>query len=252
MKKKQLLATLALSTLVLAQAGFVSAEELTPVDASQPATELVTTTEISNSETVTDPTTPIDSTAPSTDVTPPSTDQGKDSAGDNMNTPEPTPPQGKDDAGDKVDVTDPTRAPAPQGKDDAGDKVGTEPSTPGTTDPSNGSTDQENPQTEEPRTSRPIPEPTLPFNPFETQGGQTVVGTQNSQVIIQQADGTTSLVAPEAIGGTTNADGTVTVTAASGEKKTLPQTGDETGSLLSLLGTSLLMGLGLLKKKKML
>lgn len=192
MKKKQLLATLALSSLVLAQAGLVSADELTPVDASQPATELVTRTETSSSETVTDPSTPS----------------------------------------------------TPQGKDDAGDQVGKEPSV-------SEVTTQPNKPAEESISSKPISEPQADFNPFQTPGGQIVIGTQNSQVIIQQADGSTPLVAPEAVGGTTNADGTVTLKAASGEVKTLPQTGDEAGSLLSFLGTSLLMGLGLLKKKKM-
>lgn len=237
MKKKQLLATLALSNLFLAQAGLVSADELTPVDASQPATELVTRTETSSSETVTDPTTPVDATAPSTD-------QGKDSAGDNVTIPEVTPPQGKDDAGDKVDVTDPSTPSKPQGKDDAGDQVGKEPSV-------SEVTTQPNKPAEESISSKPISEPQADFTPFQTPGGQIVIGTQNSQVIIQQADGSTPLVAPEAVGGTTNADGTVTLKAASGEVKTLPQTGDEAGSLLSFLGTSLLMGLGLLKKKKM-
>ncbi|MFU2164785.1 LPXTG cell wall anchor domain-containing protein [Streptococcus pluranimalium] len=192
MKKKQLLATLALSSLVLAQAGLVSADELTPVDASQPATELVTRTETSSSETVTDPSTPS----------------------------------------------------TPQGKDDAGDQVGKEPSV-------SEVTTQPNKPAEESISSKPISEPQADFTPFQTPGGQIVIGTQNSQVIIQQADGSTPLVAPEAVGGTTNADGTVTLKAASGEVKTLPQTGDEAGSLLSFLGTSLLMGLGLLKKKKM-
>ncbi len=44
MNKKQVLATLALSTIALAQAGFVSADELAPIDSSAPATEVVTPT----------------------------------------------------------------------------------------------------------------------------------------------------------------------------------------------------------------
>ncbi len=49
-------------------------------------------------------------------------------------------------------------------------------------------------------------------------------------------DGSTNLVSAESIGGKTNADGTVTLTSASGEMKTLPETG-EAGSLISLLGS---------------
>ena len=44
MNKKQVLATLALSTIVLAQAGFASADELAPIDSSAPTTEVVTPT----------------------------------------------------------------------------------------------------------------------------------------------------------------------------------------------------------------
>ena len=44
MNKKQVLATLALSTIALAQAGYVSADEVTPIDSSAPTTEVVTPT----------------------------------------------------------------------------------------------------------------------------------------------------------------------------------------------------------------
>ena len=44
MNKKQVLATLALSTLALAQAGYVSADELALIDSSAPTTEVVTPT----------------------------------------------------------------------------------------------------------------------------------------------------------------------------------------------------------------
>ena len=44
MNKKNVLATLALSTIALAQAGYVSADELAPIDSSAPATEVVTPT----------------------------------------------------------------------------------------------------------------------------------------------------------------------------------------------------------------
>ena len=44
MNKKNVLATLALSTIALAQAGYVSADELAPIDSSAPTTEVVTPT----------------------------------------------------------------------------------------------------------------------------------------------------------------------------------------------------------------
>ena len=49
MNKKQVLATLALSTIALAQAGYVSADELAPIDSSAPTTEVVTPTAPSTS-----------------------------------------------------------------------------------------------------------------------------------------------------------------------------------------------------------
>ena len=63
MKKKQLLSALALSTLALAQAGFVSADEVTPVDPSAPSTEVVTPAETSTPAVTTDTTVPVDTTA---------------------------------------------------------------------------------------------------------------------------------------------------------------------------------------------
>ena len=73
MNKKQVLATLALSTIVLAQAGYVSADEIAPIDSSAPATEVVTPTAPSASTETeapanqsTEPSvTPVDPTAPS-------------------------------------------------------------------------------------------------------------------------------------------------------------------------------------------
>ena len=102
MNKKQVLATLALSTIALAQAGFVSADELAPIDSSTPTTEVVT------------PTTPSASTeteAPAVQPTEPSV------------TPvDPTAPSGKDNAGslDGVPADKPAPSDKPQDKDNAG------------------------------------------------------------------------------------------------------------------------------------
>lgn len=273
MKKKQLLSALALSTIALTQTGFVSADEFTPVDfdSSVSTTEILTPTDSTVTptdptqpvETPTDPnqptapvepeTSPVNPTIPSTpdsvvpiDPTTPSTEpstdssalQGKDTAGDNV-----VVPDSSTQGDDKVGVTDPTTPSAPQGKDTAGDNVGTEPSKSSMITPPNA------PAEENPNHTKPIPEQTLPFNPFKTKDGQTIVGTQDSQVIVQQADGSTNLVSPESVGGTTNADGTVTLNAASGEVKTLPRTGDEAGGFLSFLGTTMLLTLGFFKKK---
>ena len=49
-----------------------------------------------------------------------------------------------------------------------------------------------------------------PTAPVVTAAGQTIVSTQNSQIVIANTDGTTSVVAPEAVGFKVNADGTLT------------------------------------------
>ncbi|CQR25139.1 transposon related peptidoglycan linked protein (LPXTG motif) [Streptococcus varani] len=232
MTKKQILSALALSTLPLAQAGLVSADEVTPVDPSSPSTEVVTPVEPSAPvETPTEPTQPVETpTGPTTPTEP-------------VEPANPTPP---------VEPTDPS---TPQTTEEPKTEDPTPPSEEPVTPPSDGNGQTTpvptEPSTgEAPQTIKPIPEPVVTFNPFETPGGQTVVGTQNSQVVIQNNDGSTQTVNAEEVGGATNADGTVTVKAASGEVKTLPQTGEEAGGLFSLLGTVILTSLGFLKKKK--
>ncbi len=81
-----------------------------------------------------------------------------------------------------------------------------------------------------------------PNKPVTTNLGVTIVGVQNSNPIIANADGTTSIVSAASIGATVNPDQTVSVTTASGELKTLPKTGEKAfiSSLLSLIGLSLL------------
>nr|WP_304948671.1 hypothetical protein [Streptococcus sinensis] len=232
MTKKQLLTLLTVSALALSKAGFISADEVAPVDPSAPSTEVV---------------------VPPTDSTPPATDTGSSDTGTTQptvpvdpSTPStPTEPSAPTDPSTSDPVV-PTNPSTPGTSTEPSDNNGNNgnPTTPGTTDPStngNGGATPTSPS-EEPKHPAPMPEPNQTFEPFETNGGQTVVGTQNSQVVVQQADGSTNLVSAESIGGKTNADGTVTLTSASGEMKNLPETGEEAfiSSLLSLIGLSLL------------
>lgn len=118
-----------------------------------------------------------------------------------------------------------------------------EPSTtPDTTEP------QTKPNTTEPQ-AEPTPIEKDNFNPFVSDKGQKIVGTDAGSIIIQNTDGTTQKVAPEAIGAKTNSDGTITIKDAEGKMKRLPETGDAT-SVLSVLGLAMLSVLGLAKKKK--
>lgn len=229
MKKKQLLSALALSTLALAQAGFVSADEVTPVDPSAPSTEVVTPAETSTPAVTTDTTVPVDTTAeqpapvnPTTPDTSSTTEkpQGKDNAGslDGVPTDKPVTP-------DTSSTTD-----KPQGKDNAESLDGVPAEKPKTTDEANeqgksqiGTTSTSTGQTVQDVTEQ---------NPVRTNTGAQIVSTRDGQVIL--SDGT--VTSPEAIGAKTNADKTITVTKEDGSTVTLPHTGDKNTVAFGILG----------------
>lgn len=229
MKKKQLLSALALSTLALAQAGFVSADEVTPVDPSAPSTEVVTPAETSTPAVTTDTTVPVDTTAeqpapvnPTTPDTSSTTEkpQGKDNAEslDGVPTDKPVTP-------DTSSTTD-----KPQGKDNAESLDGVPAEKPKTTDEANeqgksqiGTTSTSTGQTVQDVTEQ---------NPVRTNTGAQIVSTRDGQVIL--SDGT--VTSPEAIGAKTNADKTITVTKEDGSTVTLPHTGDKNKIAFGILG----------------
>lgn len=229
MKKKQLLSALALSTLALAQAGFVSADEVTPVDPSAPSTEVVTPAETSTPAVTTDTTVPVDTTAeqpapvnPTTPDTSSTTEkpQGKDNAEslDGVPTDKPVTP-------DTSSTTD-----KPQGKDNAESLDGVPSEKPKTTDEANeqgksqiGTTSTSTGQTVQDVTAQ---------NPVKTNTGAQIVSTRDGQVIL--SDGT--VTSPEAIGAKTNADKTITVTKEDGSTVTLPHTGDKNIVAFGILG----------------
>lgn len=76
-----------------------------------------------------------------------------------------------------------------------------------------------------------------PAAPVITAAGQTIVSTQNSQLVVANTDGTTSLVAPEVAGFKVNADGTLTGKDAKGKEVTLPKTGEASTVILTVVGT---------------
>lgn len=89
-----------------------------------------------------------------------------------------------------------------------------------------------------------------PTAPVITAAGQTIVSTQNSQVVIANTDGTTSVVAPETVGFKVNADGTLTGKDAKGKEVTLPKTGEASTVILTLAGTFFLAAAAFLGLKK--
>ena len=89
-----------------------------------------------------------------------------------------------------------------------------------------------------------------PTAPVITAAGQTIVSTQNSQIVIANTDGTTSVVAPEAVGFKVNADGTLTGKDAKGKEVTLPKTGEASTVILTLAGTFFLAAAAFLALKR--
>lgn len=231
MKKKQLLSALALSTLALAQAGFVSADEVTPVDPSAPSTEVVTPAETEapavqptapsvSTETEAPAVQPTEPSVTPVDPTTPDKPQGKDNAGslDGVPTDKPVTP-------DTSSTTD-----KPQGKDNAESLDGVPAEKPKTTDEANeqgksqiGTTSTSTGQTVQDVTEQ---------NPVRTNTGAQIVSTRDGQVIL--SDGT--VTSPEAIGAKTNDDKTITVTKEDGSTVTLPHTGDKNKVAFGILG----------------
>lgn len=267
MNKKQVLTTLALSTLALAQAGFVSADELAPIDSSAPTTEVVTpTAQSASTETEapavqpTEPSvTPVDPTAPSDKDNAGSLDgvpadkpapsdkaQDKDNAGSLDGVPTPSDkPQDKDNAGslDGVPADKPAPSDKAQDKDNAGSLDGVPDEQPKTTDQAN---QQGKSQIGTTSTSTGQIVHDVTKEPVETNTGASIVSTQNGNVVL--SDG--SVVAPEEVGGTVNEDKTISVTDSEGKLKTLPNTGTAE-SILGAIGAMLLTAVSYVYKKKM-
>ena len=284
MKKKQLLASLAISTIILSQAGAVfAAENVAPVDntsspsvtvpapSAEPGTSVTQPTETPSS---TDQTNPVDGTTtpgvqlpsePSQPSTPPSTVTPSDSNTPPTSTEEPTKPGGNTTSSSETLPADGKGQTAedPKSKDPVTPPSQDEPTTVPTI---NGGT-----ATITPNTNTPTNDPTIsaqtaarvgptsqvtgqvvsnvsPTEPIFTNTGYQIVSTQNSQVVIATADGSTQTVAPEVVGATVNSDKTISVTDQVGKMTTLPSTGDK-GSLLTVLG-SLLLGVGTFFLKK--
>ena len=258
MNKKQLLATLALSTIALAQAGFVSADEVTPIDSSAPTTEVVTPTAPSASTETeapavqpTEPSvTPVDPTTPGVQgkdnaETPSASTEAPTAPAETPTVPSDTPaaelPQGKDNAGSLDGV--PTVPSKPQGKDNAENLDGVPAEKPKTTDEAN---EQGKSQIGTTSTSTGQVVHDVTKEPVETNTGASIVSTENGNVVL--SDG--SVVAPEEVGGTVNEDKTISVTDKDGKLKTLPNTGTAE-SVLGAIGAMLLTAVGYFYKKKL-
>ncbi|HEN3009766.1 TPA: LPXTG cell wall anchor domain-containing protein [Streptococcus agalactiae] len=242
MTKKQLLATLVVSTLALAQAGVASADETTtfPVDGTTPVVVSPAETPVDQTQ----PSQPVETPTPGTTTTP-ATDAPVDPATPTQ--PSETPPTTEPVTPAPSDPADPSTTtpstPSEEPKSDEPTQPSGEPTSPAPSDGNGQTTPTPNPSTKP-------SEPTIPVtptveNPVVTNTGASIVSTQNGQLVL--SDG--SRVAPEALGAKTNSDKTISVTKADGKKATLPHTG-EAQSLLSFLGVALSTVAGYVFRKK--
>ena len=251
MNKKQVLATLALSTIALAQAGFVSADEVTPIDSSTPTTEVVTPTVPSAStETEAPAVQPTEPSVTPVDPTAPSAPQDKDNAESLDGVPADKPaasdkPQDKDNAEslDGVPADKPAASDKLQDKDNAESLDGVPAEKPKTTDEAN---EQGKSQIGTTSTSTGQAVHDITKAPVQTSTGNSIVSTKDGNLVL--SDG--SVVAPEALGAVTNEDKTISVSTADGKMVTLPNTGTEQ-SFLAAIGGMLLTAVGYFYKKKL-
>ena len=248
-KKQQLLATLAVSTVALMQASFVSADEVSSPEVFNEVSVVAETQPV-------DPSTPVDPDVPTDPSTPPTTPDVPTDPG--------TPPTNPDTGGETT-PDNPTAPSTPPTDGSDTDNSGSE-SNSGTgedTDkPSNPGTGEDTTKPSEPSqpTNPPITDDAvnkddqgnITVTPQVVAPNQTVVGTQNGQLVVQDSSGTTRLEEASEFGGQKNDNGTVSFKTADGNTVTLPETGSTSGTLLSILGTGLLGLVGFFWKKKQL
>lgn len=239
MTKKQLFTLLALSTMVLTQAGSILADDVTPpVDSTTPG---VVTPKPSTPVEPSQPTpeTPVDPTVPSTPPEKPSTPSTEPSTDSGSTTPggktDPTTPSTEDGKKDEPKPDTPTPSPKPTEEQpkttDEANKAGK--SQVGTTSTSTGQ-----------KVVNPV------TNPVQTNTGYTIVGTNNSHVLVSNGNGQVVELAAETVGGVVNPDKTVSVKKADGTMETLPQTGDKAAAGLTLIGLALLAVVSFMKLKQ--
>lgn len=259
MTKKQVIASLAVSTLVLSTAGTAFADEVTPLDPTTPSTEVVASAPSSSTDTssgtsdtgsTTEPTVPVDPTTPSTG----------DNTGDNSSTNLGTSEDESSDPGSET--TEP--------------EIPTETEKPSTEEPG----EVEVPTTDGGKATV-VPDPSVPTNnpniSAETaqNAGASQVGTTstmtgqivrdvtrsnpvtlyNGASLVDIRDGFVTLssgekVTPESVGVTSNADGTYTAKTIQGDMVTLPHTGEKNTAGLSAIGFFLMSLLGVASWRK--
>lgn len=163
---------------------------------------------------------------------------------------EPTTPATPETPATPAPTTDSSTKPADKPADKPTDKPADKPEDPASATDKGTSEAPQNPEIPAVNVNGQPVVTVTPTAPVITAAGQTIVSTQNSQIVIANTDGTTSVVAPETVGFKVNADGTLTGKDAKGKEVTLPKTGEASTVILTMAGTFFLVAAAFLGLKK--
>lgn len=203
-----------------------------------------------NDALLTQPTTDYAATGPSTAPSDGDLARSNDSNTGVATPPTPTPTVPEVPAEPTTPETPATPAPTADSSTKPADKPADKPEDPASATDKGTSEAPQNPETPAVNVNGQPVVTVTPTAPVITAAGQTIVSTQNSQIVIANTDGTTSVVAPETVGFKVNADGTLTGKDAKGKEVTLPKTGEASTVILTLAGTFFLAAAAFLGLKK--
>ena len=241
MKQKKLkLACVALLSALVLNTGAAFADEVVANDNTSDTAIVDTASSNSNPTNVVSPTSPVDSNSNSNDV--PIVEPSKDTASSEKPSTDATQPS------KEAPVTEPSKDTA------SSEKPSTDATQPSTEVPvEKALKDLVKPSTDatKPSTEVPVVDPSV--SPVITDSGLKIVGVENSNPVVANPDGSTTVVAPESIGAKVNPDKTLSVKTDSGKMVTLPVTGtEEVISLIASLIGMVTMAATVVLRKKML
>lgn len=241
MKQKKLkLACVALLSALVLNTGAAFADEVVANDNTSDTAIVDTASSNSNPTNVVSPTAPVDTNSNSNDV--PIVEPSKDTASSEKPSTDATQPS------KEAPVTEPSKDTA------SSEKPSTDATQPSTEVPvEKALKDLVKPSTDatKPSTEVPVVDPSV--SPVITDSGLKIVGVENSNPVVANPDGSTTVVAPESIGAKVNPDKTLSVKTDSGKMVTLPVTGtEEVISLIASLIGMVTMAATVVLRKKML
>ena len=241
MKQKKLkLACVALLSALVLNTGAAFADEVVANDNTSDTAIVDTASSNSNPTNVVSSTAPVDTNSNSNDV--PIVEPSKDTASSEKPSTDATQPS------KEAPVTEPSKDTA------SSEKPSTDATQPSTEVPVEKAVkDLVKPSTDatKPSTEVPVVDPSV--SPVITDSGLKIVGVENSNPVVANPDGSTTVVAPESIGAKVNPDKTLSVKTESGKMVTLPVTGtEEVISLIASLIGMITMAATVVLRKKML